>query len=264
MHLRTRIMLLFIGVVMASAALTIMHYVSQSLTIRGLETSMQALKQYVEQSEHGAFFDPEYFLLTLQNRLTELTAEFNDYRYKVYLQTVMSVVGVMVVFALGFNSLKRHIIQRLDTLRGFILDTYEHGPSHRRLELAGKDELSQVAQLINTSLNVHEAARAEFTGRILEHRKMLLTLIQQFKRPVAYFRAGGDLVVSNMDRELEDQVTQVVRQQLSSGVGMQTKVAGLKVGRGELVLQGVGEVPGAQTFIQAEIKDASSSEPANI
>ena len=255
MQLRTKIMTLFVGVVAITACLEVIQYITHSRMIIQLEESLEVLEQYVDQREHGVFFDPGYFMLTIQHKIAELAREFSQQHHKIYIQSVMWLIGLMVIFALGYTTWLRHIMSRLDVLRNFILDTYEHGPSHKRLELAGKDELSQVAKLINTSLDVHEAAKAELTGRVLENRKMVLALIRQFKQPVAYFRTNGDLVGSNMNGEIENQVAQLVSKHLLhlQTIGTQTEIFEMGAGESTVTIQGIGVVSGSQILIQVQL-----------
>lgn len=257
MQLRTRIILLFVGLIVGTAALTIMHYMTHSLMIGRFEDALDRFNEYLARYDHGAFFDPEYFLLTTAYQLTDITSEFAEYRSQIYTQTVVSVIGVMVVFALGFTSLKRHMINRLDAIRGFVGDTYEHGPSYRRLQLSGKDELSQIAKLMNTALNVLEAAKAEAMGRDLEGRKMLLSLIRQSSVPVAYYRASGDLMGSNLEEDMEGKISELIRPQFGRLQKMKDEFETLDFGDHELILSWIG--PRSGTRVLLEVKPVTSA-----
>ena len=260
MKLRTRIMLLFVGAIVVTASLTVVNYIGQSITFEGLESSLLSLLSFLEgydNYDESTAIQPEYLITSIQHKLGGVTQEFYAIKSRVYIQTVLSVIAVMIIFALGMASLKKNVINRLDIVRGFIGDTYEHGPSHKRLQLSGKDELAHMGKLLNASLNVMESRHAQAEGRYLEDRKILLTLIGLSAGKVAYYRISGDLVGSNLTGELETKVTIAVREHITSlqKLGTETVVIEVPDTEAKIHASGVGVEPGATLLLQVKVEE---------
>ena len=258
MKLRTRILLLFVGAIVVTASITVVNYISQSMIFEGLETSLRSLLEYLVSYESDVAIPSEYMITSIRHKVNAVLGEFYAFKNRVYIQTVLTVIGVMIVFAMGMASLKKNVINRLDILRGFIGETYEYGPSHKRLQLPGKDELAHVGNLLNTSLNVLESRDALAEGRYLEDRKILLTLIGLSDRRVAYYRVSGDLVGSNLAGDLEEKVSNTVRHHISrlQNLGTETEVMMVEESDKKMYVSGVGVEPGATLLFQVKIDDS--------
>ena len=206
MKLRTRIMFLFVSAMIIIASLIIVNYINQSLLFEHLEASLQKIERGLTHN-----FADESVKLSEQHknvrkRVAKLTADFEFYRFRTYILTVISSVVVMLLFALGMMSLKKHVVTRLMLLRNFIVEAYHHGIHHRRMNLSGNDELTQFADLFNKALDSIERKNSSREGQRGEDRMIILSLLQNMDKPVAYFRMNGELLGSNLSREHEDAV----------------------------------------------------------
>ncbi|MCY4381066.1 MAG: hypothetical protein OXC40_05825 [Proteobacteria bacterium] len=210
MKLRTRIILLFLAVVTLTTLLVVSSFMIQSLIFNHLESSLLSIKQYLHEPNHFNPDKPHYYVATASYYLDQVFTDFSSYRSNTYIQMIISVTFVMIVFAIVMDSLKKHVTSRLDLMGAFVKDIYNQGLTHKRLDVVGRDELSRVMKLLNSTFNMLESKSAEAEGRRLEQRKILLTLIHQSKGKVAYFRLNGHLVGSNLDSDEESRVSEVV------------------------------------------------------
>lgn len=227
MKLRTRLLFLFLSTMVVMAVLVMAHYIQQSLLLEYFDHSLEHLKlqrppQWLSSVDTGLSSDmsggidtaSEMSLTLWYDRVQFIASDFNYYRSRVYLQAVISAVIVMVLFALGMSSLKKNVLARLNILRSFLTDAYQHGLAFRRLHLGGNDELTQFAKLFNASVDAIESHDQRYTGKLVEDRRLLATLIALSKPPRAFFRSNGDFLGSNLSEEIEHSVKVVVRDHL--------------------------------------------------
>ena len=216
MKLRTRILFLFASTMVVMAVLVMAHYVHQSIILEHFEDSLEGLRDAMNPLlMQGDFLSLDAVFATWEMRVREAGLDFEEYRSRVYLQTVISAVLLMVLFAVGMTSLKKHVLHRLSIMRRFVVDAFQHGWAHRRLHMPGTDELSQFSKLFNTSMDTIEANMQSYTGKLAEDRKIITTLISGRGIPQAYFRSNGDFLGSGLGEKEEQEIMAAVKENLT-------------------------------------------------
>lgn len=221
MKLRTRVLFLFVTTMVVMAVLVMVHYIHQSLMLQYFSDALDALNAQmgalVIQGE-GVSLDAVF--ATWYEGVRAAVEDFEGYRSRAYLQTVISAVVVMVLFAVGMSSIKKHVLQRLNVIRRFVVDAYQHGWAFRRLHMPGSDELAQFSKLFNTAIDTIETNLRLYSGKLAEDRKILMTFIAMGDRQRAYFRGNGDFIGSNLPEDAEEQVIATVRQNIDEIQGL--------------------------------------------
>jgi HAMP domain-containing protein len=118
-------------------------------------------------------------------------------------------LGVMVTVALlslGFlsRSLQRDVLGRLSEV-GHVTEAIAAGDRRRRVRDFYHDELGLVARQLNAALDRQHELESQMQGRLLEQRRVLVGLLNQWPTPGAMIGIDGELVASTLtaDDELE-------------------------------------------------------------
>ncbi len=127
-------------------------------------------------------------------------------------------LGVMVTLALlslGFlsRSLQRDILGRLLEV-GHVTEAIASGDRRRRVRDFHQDELGLVARQLNAALDRQHELESQMQGRLLEQRRGLVGLLNQWPTPAAMIGIDGEVVASTLtaDDEAElDRLTPRIR-----------------------------------------------------
>lgn len=127
-------------------------------------------------------------------------------------------LGVMVTLALlslGFlsRSLQRDVLGRLLEV-GHVTEAIAAGDRRRRVRDFYHDELGLVARQLNAALDRQHELEAQMQGRLLEQRRVLVGLLNQWPTPAGMIGIDGEIVASTLthDDELElDRLTPRIR-----------------------------------------------------
>ena len=127
-------------------------------------------------------------------------------------------LGVMVTLALlslGFlsRSLQRDVLGRLLEV-GHVTEAIAAGDRRRRVRDFYHDELGLVARQLNAALDRQHELESQMQGRLLEQRRGLVGLLNQWPTPAAMIGIDGEVVASTLtaDDEAElDRLTPRIR-----------------------------------------------------
>lgn len=204
-------MFLFTAGAILSAGVVVVSYINFNMVFEYFEQSLKTLEQFAATSKKLAPYpDPkESYSLLLQD-IQVLSQKFKHYQNRVYVQIVIFAIIVMILFAITITSLKQSVVSRLETLRNFTISAYTEGFTHKRLHLAGQDELTDFVALFNKALDAIDIASSDFSGKIAQTRRFIVTLIADVNIPTAYFRMSGDFLGSNLKQDEEDRVMEIM------------------------------------------------------
>jgi HAMP domain-containing protein len=127
-------------------------------------------------------------------------------------------LGVMVTLALlslGFlsRSLQRDVLGRLLEV-GHVTEAIAAGDRRRRVRDFYQDELGLVARQLNAALDRQHELESQMQGRLLEQRRVLVGLLNQWPTPAAMIGIDGEVVASTLTHEDEaelDRLTPRIR-----------------------------------------------------
>jgi HAMP domain-containing protein len=125
-------------------------------------------------------------------------------RYAILQATLL----ILALSSLGFLSriLRRRLLDRLVNL-ATIAETVADGDRSRRATVGLDDEIGIVARQFNALLDAEQAAIAEGKGRLCQQRQLMLGLLESWPKKVGVFSLkDGDLIASNFETELREQV----------------------------------------------------------
>ncbi|MCY4444340.1 MAG: hypothetical protein OXC44_06040 [Proteobacteria bacterium] len=264
MKLRTRITFLFMAAMILLAAMMMINYINQSIIFQNLEKSLGLLTLAAVPAQHlqdHMTNELALQLAALQTRGQTILKDFENYRYQMYLLMVISAVLVMLLFAIGMSTLKKHVVTRLNSLRRFVLDSHSHGLLHKRLVMSGFDELSQFASLFNSALDAMDKTSSQYAGRLAEIRKIILTLIADMPSPTAYFRMNGDCLGSNMAFSKEKTIMELVRKEINDIQELDSLEALYPLQEDEsLRVETIGPSAGVKLLIRASVEKVDASQ----
>ncbi len=111
-------------------------------------------------------------------------------------------LGVLVTIALlslGFlsRSLQRDVLGRLTEV-GHVTEAIAAGDRRRRVRDFYQDELGLVARQLNAALDRQHELESQMQGRLLEQRRVLVGLLNQWPTPAAMIGIDGELVASTL------------------------------------------------------------------
>jgi len=116
----------------------------------------------------------------------------------------------LVSLGLLSQSLRRHIISRLDDLRA-VAEAVGQGDFRRRAAEDPRDELGSVASELNRLLDAHENLRGRLDAWQSRQRDLTIGLLQAYDRPVALVDLSGDLMASTLDKPSDQGVVRAAR-----------------------------------------------------
>lgn len=116
-------------------------------------------------------------------------------------------LGVMVTVALlslGFlsRSLQRDVLGRLTEV-GHVTEAIAAGDRRRRVRDFYQDELGLVARQLNAALDRQQELESQMQGRLLEQRRILVGLMNQWPTPAGMIGIDGELVATTLTSEDE-------------------------------------------------------------
>ena len=261
MKLRSRIMFLFTAGTILIAGIVMVNYINLSMIFEYFDTSLNQLNDFARSAIRlYPYPEPQETFALLEEDIQSLTQNFQNYRNRVYIQTVIFAILVMILLALTITSLKHHVINRLEIIRHFTINTYSEGLAHKRLDLPGQDELTDFAALLNKALDSMESSNSEYTGKLAQIRGIILTLMADNPHPTAYFRMSGDLLGSNLSPKEEDQVTETIQAHHQDFSLLDTfdKVYALDETR-ELKVEAIGPESQSLLLVKASVQEKKSS-----
>lgn len=111
-------------------------------------------------------------------------------------------LGVLVTIALlslGFlsRSLQRDVLGRLTEV-GHVTEAIAAGDRRRRVRDFYQDELGLVARQLNAALDRQHELESQMQGRLLEQRRVLVGLLNQWPTPAGMIGIDGELVASTL------------------------------------------------------------------
>lgn len=139
-------------------------------------------------------------------RKTEALKQANDEASRSAVEGAV-LLGVMVTVALlslGFlsRSLQRDVLGRLTEV-GHVTEAIAAGDRRRRVRDFYQDELGLVARQLNAALDRQHELESQMQGRLLEQRRILVGLMNQWPTPAGMIGIDGELVATTLTPEDE-------------------------------------------------------------
>ncbi|MBL8973064.1 MAG: methyl-accepting chemotaxis protein, partial [Myxococcales bacterium] len=139
-------------------------------------------------------------------RKTEALKQANDEASRSAVEGAV-LLGVMVTVALlslGFlsRSLQRDVLGRLTEV-GHVTEAIAAGDRRRRVRDFYQDELGLVARQLNAALDRQHELESQMQGRLLEQRRILVGLMNQWPTTAGMIGIDGELVATTLTPEDE-------------------------------------------------------------
>jgi len=162
----------------------------------------------------------EDYKATAQKSFMTLRAEVNDYmaqktealrlandaasRSAIEGAVLLGVLVTIALLSLGFlsRSLQRDVLGRLTEV-GHVTEAIAAGDRRRRVRDFYQDELGLVARQLNAALDRQHELESQMQGRLLEQRRVLVGLLNQWPTPAAMIGIDGELVASTLTADDE-------------------------------------------------------------
>lgn len=157
----------------------------------------------------------EDYKATAQKAFMRLKAEVSDYvnqktealrlandaasRSAIEGAVLLGVLVTIALLSLGFlsRSLQRDVLGRLTEV-GHVTEAIAAGDRRRRVRDFYQDELGLVARQLNAALDRQHELESQMQGRLLEQRRVLVGLLNQWPTPAAMIGIDGELVASTL------------------------------------------------------------------
>jgi HAMP domain-containing protein len=112
---------------------------------------------------------------------------------------LLGVLVTVALLSLGFlsRSLQRDVLGRLTEV-GHVTEAIAAGDRRRRVRDFYQDELGLVARQLNAALDRQHELESQMQGRLLEQRRVLVGLLNQWPTPAAMIGIDGELVASTL------------------------------------------------------------------
>ena len=216
MRLATRILILFIVAMAIVLYLMIASYLNQTMIIDYYRDALMKIYQLYLRSELEAGLDKkQVYFDNIGEHLRILLERFDSYNQRLFIQSIISFIVSMILFAFVMNSLRKHVFSRFNLIAEFVKNAYKQGLTHRRINLFGKDEISEFSELLNNSFDSLDECKRSLLGRSLQDRKIIECLINQSNTPCVYYRLNGDLLGSNLTITQEKASVSIVKNNLN-------------------------------------------------
>ncbi len=148
-------------------------------------------------------------LTSYVTRKTESLKQANDAASRSAVEGAV-LLGVMVTVALlslGFlsRSLQRDVLGRLTEV-GHVTEAIAAGDRRRRVRDFYQDELGLVARQLNAALDRQHELESQMQGRLLEQRRALVGLMNQWPTPAGMIGIDGEIVASTLNADDENEL----------------------------------------------------------
>ena len=257
MRLATRILILFILAIAIVFYLVITSYLNQIVIIEHYKNALITLNDlHLRSTYETTLSRKQVYFDYIGENLNTILGNFNSYKQRIFIQSIVSFVIAMILFAFAMTSLRKHVLSRFNIIGEFIKNAYKQGLTHRRINLSGRDEISELSELVNKALDSIDSSEASLEGHHRQNRKIIDSLIKSQSESNAYFRINGDLIGSNVKVEDEKKICAIIKQNIDKIInsGPATNVFELST-HNQLMVETIGAKASESILIKAQIKN---------
>jgi hypothetical protein len=172
------------------------------------EDSLAAAEEYGGATNAAVLKLKELVLAYLEGKKDALkTANEEASRTAVEGAVLLGVMVTLALLSLGFlsRSLQRDVLGRLLEV-GHVTEAIAAGDRRRRVRDFYHDELGLVARQLNAALDRQHELESQMQGRLLEQRRGLVGLLNQWPTPAAIVGIDGEVVASTLTHEDESEL----------------------------------------------------------